>query len=317
MGSYSKLTEKGLNGAFFVALEAQLSRGIAGRTGAMMESDEASETYRGLGASPAMREWVGGRLEKKLRPLEYTLTNKKYEATLPIDVDDIRRDKLNMIMRRVRDLGRKAAQHWDRLAYDAIVAGTTTACYDGQYFFATDHVEGDSGTQINKVAAAQIGSLNVTTATAPTADEMASILVDSVAYMLSYLDDQGEPMNGEAREFVAYVPLNMFGSTLRALTAENLSAGATNQIKGLEEEGYSIGLVAEPRLGMAGAVFYLFRTDGEMRPMILQEELPLQTQTIGAGSEEEFKNDRWLFGVKAVRAVGYGLWQHAMHLTLS
>ncbi|MBI5872985.1 MAG: Mu-like prophage major head subunit gpT family protein, partial [Candidatus Omnitrophica bacterium] len=38
---------------------------------------------------------------------------------------------------------------------------------------------------------------------------------------------------------------------------------------------------------------------------------------IAEGSEEEFKNNRHLYGVKASRNVGYGYWQQAVHCTLS
>ena len=38
---------------------------------------------------------------------------------------------------------------------------------------------------------------------------------------------------------------------------------------------------------------------------------------LGAGSEEEFKNNRWIFGCKTIRAVGPGLWHYAIRATLS
>ena len=33
---------------------------------------------------------------------------------------------------------------------------------------------------------------------------------------------------------------------------------------------------------------------------------------IAEGSEEEFKNDRHLYGIKAIRNVGYGYWQKSL-----
>jgi phage major head subunit gpT-like protein len=61
----------------------------------------------------------------------------------------------------------------------------------------------------------------------------------------------------------------------------------------------------------------MFRPDGRAKPFILQEELPVQVSAIAEGSEEEFKNNQHLYGVKAIRNVGFGLWQHAMMATLS
>jgi len=317
MGKYSKITEKGLNGEFFLALEKQLAAGIAGRVGAYYDSNEETETYRGLGTAPAMREWIGGRLEKSAAPLEYVLRNRKFEQTIPIPVDDIRRDKVGAINRLIRGAGQRAGEHWDKLLYEADVAGTATVCYDGQYFYDSDHEEGDSGAQTNLLTATEIPALDVTDADVPTADEMVDILLGAIQYILSYKDDQGEPLNGAAREFLAYVPLNMWAAAVHAISAEQISSGQTNKMKGFQADGYIIRVVPEARLALTTTTMKVFRTDGEFKPFILQEELPLQTQTIGAGSQEEFKNDRWLFGTKAIRAVGYGLWQHAVHLTLS
>jgi phage major head subunit gpT-like protein len=43
----------------------------------------------------------------------------------------------------------------------------------------------------------------------------------------------------------------------------------------------------------------------------------VQVSAIAEGSEEEFKHDRHLYGIKAIRNAGYGLWQHAIRATLS
>jgi phage major head subunit gpT-like protein len=63
--------------------------------------------------------------------------------------------------------------------------------------------------------------------------------------------------------------------------------------------------------------FAIFRTDGRSKPFILQEEEGVTVQAIAEGSEEEFRNNRHLYGVKRICNVGYGLWQHAARCTLS
>ena len=50
---------------------------------------------------------------------------------------------------------------------------------------------------------------------------------------------------------------------------------------------------------------------------IRQEELPLQVDAIAEGSEEEFKNNQHLYGVKRICNAGYGYWQYAVQSTLS
>ena len=50
---------------------------------------------------------------------------------------------------------------------------------------------------------------------------------------------------------------------------------------------------------------------------ILQEEEGAKVEAVAEGSEEEFKNNRHLYGVRCIRNVGYGMWQHAARATLS
>ena len=63
--------------------------------------------------------------------------------------------------------------------------------------------------------------------------------------------------------------------------------------------------------------FAVLRTDGRAKPFIRQEEEDLKVDALAEGSDEEFKNDRHLYGIKALRNAGYGLWQHAAKATLS
>ena len=84
----------------------------------------------------------------------------------------------------------------------------------------------------------------------------------------------------------------------------------------LVNSGFNVDVVMNPRL-TGTTVFYTFRTDGRVKPFILQEELAPEISALAEGSEEEFKENRHLYGVKAIRNVGYGLWQHASHSTLS
>jgi len=317
MGNYAPLTEKGILARFYQVLGQEIGAGIPSRIGMNIPSNEETETYRFLGSSPMMREWVGGRLLESLQKNEYQLANKHYEASLDFNVDDLRRDKTGQMMLRIADLAKKTAAHWEKLRSAAEVAGTGALCYDGQYFFDSDHAEGVTGSQINLITATQVTSCNVSTAAAPTADELALVFTGLVSYMMTYVDSMGDPVNGDARKFLAVLPPNMFAAGLQAVTADRLSSGISNVVEGFQARGFNIDVACNPRLGAAGAVFYFYREDGTMKPYLLQDERGVQTSMIGRGSEEEFKNNRWLMGVDAWRAVGYGLWHGAQHVTLS
>jgi phage major head subunit gpT-like protein len=313
------LSSRAIIGRFYQTLEAGFAGSWASRLGMLFSSDQASEEYKWLGMSPALREWIGGRQAKGLRSVGYTITNKTFEATLAIAVDDLRRDKTGQVLVRVDEMADRANQHWEKLLSDLITGGAATACYDGQYFFDSDHSEGDSGTLKNTLTATEVTTLNVGTATAPTAAEMAEALLGVIGYMYGYKDDQGEPINGEARNFLVMVPVPFWGAAVTAVSANllNKAAGSLdNPLQGVMRQGISIDVVANPRLTWT-TQFAVFRTDGRAKPFILQEEEGLRISAIAEGSEEEFKNDRHLYGIKAIRNAGYGLWQYAALATLS
>ena len=80
--------------------------------------------------------------------------------------------------------------------------------------------------------------------------------------------------------------------------------------------GFSYQIAINPRLTWT-TKFALFRADGGVSPFIRQEEESLQISALAEGSEEEFKNDRHLYGIKAMRNVGFGYWQKACLVTFT
>ena len=277
-------------------------------------SDQSSETYAWLGTAPVMREWIGGRDAKGFRENGFTIKNKTFEATLEVLVDEIRRDKTGQVMARINDLATRANDHDAKLLSALIVGGESGLCYDGQYFFDTDHSEGDSGTQNNDL------TYNVGTPAAPTVSEFASALMQGTEKMYGYKDDQGEPINGSAKSFLVMVPTNFMAAACGALGTSVITDGVglrDNYINALSSlGGLSYRLAVNPRLTNNDR-FYLFRTDGAVKPFIKQIEEDTTVSAIAEGSEEEFKNNRHLYGIKRIGNVGYGLWQGAVLTTLT
>jgi len=313
--AYGVLSSRAIVGRFYQRYEQALQSGWAKKVGWENTSNQESETYAWLGQAPVMREWLGGRLSKQLNTNQYTIRNKLFEATMNVNVDDKRRDKTGQIMIRTGDLAARTAEHWEKLLTDLIIANGL--CYDGQNFFDTDHVTLSSGTLQNDLDATDIPALNVSTAAAPTATEAAKIIVGAVEYFFGYKDEQGEPINGGARRFAIMVPTNMFGSFAQATTAERLDSGNSNPALSFQAgSGLTVEVVVNPRLTTTTEL-YAFRIDSEVKPFILQTEQDVKLDVVAEGSEEEFKNRQHLYGVTALRNVGYGLWQYAMRLTTS
>jgi phage major head subunit gpT-like protein len=303
----SSLSSRAIIGAFYARLEQAIANSWAGKIAmGPFQSNQASEIYNWLGMAPAMREWVGGRNAKGFRENGITIINKKFEATLEVLVDEIRRDKTGQVMLRVNEMADRAATHWLKLLSELLLTGESAVCYDGQYFFDTDHAEGDSGAQDNDLTA------DVTTTTAPTAAEYETAIMKSIAAMLAFKDDQGEPMNELAQAFLVMVPPTHMAAAMAAVQNPIISDGSgsrTNTLVNLNN--FKIEIVTNPRLSSLTTKFMTFRTDGNVKPCIMQEEEDTTVSAVAEGSELEFNEDKHHYGIKAIRNVGFGYWQHA------
>lgn len=303
------LSSRAIIGEFYARLEQNVGAAWVGPTSAYFESNQESETYKWLGMSPAMREWVGGRQAKGFRENGLTIANKEFEATLEVLVNELRRDKTGQIMVRVREMADRANAHWASLLSSLILNGASQVCYDGQYFFDTDHAEGDSGTQSNSI------TFDSATTTAPTAAEYEKAILGAVQQILGFKDDQGEPLNEDANSFLVMVPTSHMAAAAAALKNPVITdalGARTNTITNIG--GINFSFAVNPRLSWTDK-FVLFRDDAETKAFIRQEEVPLSVDAIAEGSELEFKEKKHWYGISATRNVGYGLWQRAVLTT--
>jgi len=196
-----------------------------------------------------------------------------------------------------------------------IINGSSAVCYDGQYFFDTDHSEGDSGVQANSISV-DISGLPTQvhgTVTAPSAEEMELSILQGVNAILGFKDDQGEPMNETAQEFLVMVPVSLFPMAIGAVRNNMLTTNTPNRIA---TTGFQLSVVANARLSSWTDKFAVFRTDGNVKPFIRQEEVPIQVDAIAEGSELEFNEHKHHYGIWASRNVAYGYWQHACLVTM-
>ncbi len=311
------LGSRGIIGKFFAALETYTGLSWLDLISVLFDSDQESETYKWLGMVPGMREWVGGRQAKGFRENGITIFNKKFEATLDLPVDWLRRDKTGQIDIRINELAERAVGHYGELLSTLIANGTGSTsglCYDGQYFFDSDHSEGESGTQLNLLTNTQVPALNVGTATTPTVAEAIKAIIGVIAYMLGYKDDQAKPMNSRAKNFLVMTSVTLWPYLVHAILGED--ANGSNVIKELKKQGFNVNVEANPLLTYT-TQFVVFRTDAPAKALIRQEEEKLSVGAKAEGSEYEFDNDAHQYGIKAIRNVGYGYWQYAAHATLS
>jgi phage major head subunit gpT-like protein len=116
--------------------------------------------YSWLGHFPKLREWIGDRQIKNLKQHDYTITNRRFESTIEVPVDDIEDDQYAVYNRAFENSG-AAVKVWpDDLVFgEAMADAATSLCYDGQFFLDTDHPMGTTTASNYDSSAGTISSL--------------------------------------------------------------------------------------------------------------------------------------------------------------
>lgn len=259
-------------------------------------STSASETYGWLGQVPQMQKWVDERKIRGLSENKYEIFNEDYEATLGVKRNDIEDDKLGAIKIRIADLARRAATHPWKLIIDAVMAGSTALCYDGQAFFSASHVEGN-----NQTAQSNIVSRTGNTVALTKAD-----FLSAVAKLQSFKDDQGEPYNeGELKLTVLAHPAQR--GVMEELFKAAVISQTTNVLVGAANVIYSSRLTSTTN-------WYLFETGSSMKPFIKQIRKPVEFNALENESDQGFMRKVFAYGVDYRIGIGYGLWQKAIYV---
>ncbi|MCB0175607.1 MAG: Mu-like prophage major head subunit gpT family protein [Anaerolineae bacterium] len=118
----------------------------------------AQNQYPWLGDLPGIREWIGDREVHKLAQHDYAIVNKPWEMTVGVNRDHIKDDIFGVYSPMFETMGFETARFPDQLIFQALLAGFDTNCYDGQYFFDTDHPGYDENGDPDSVSNYQSGS---------------------------------------------------------------------------------------------------------------------------------------------------------------
>lgn len=266
-------------------------------------SNRRSEQYGMLGNMPGVREWVGDRKFQELAAGDFTIVNKHWEASLAIEKNDLKDDVLGLYPSAMEQLAEEAANHPDELFFSALVAGESTACFDSQYFFDTDHSWGSSGTQDNDLTYA------AATGTTPTAAEFKAAFNQARVAMLKYKNDQGKFLNRSSVKKLAnllvLVPPEQEQAARDALDSSLSGGGNSNVVLDKPE------IIASPLLTDA-TKFYLFNTAAPLRPFVFQAREPISRQMKGL---DDIETKQVKFMTEARYNVGYLAWWTAVLTT--
>ncbi|WP_425318910.1 Mu-like prophage major head subunit gpT family protein [Pseudomonas nitroreducens] len=130
---------KGYRAEYQRALSDNQAKAKWQQVATLVPSVSASNLYAWLGQFPMLKEWVGARVVKAMTAEGYEVANKLFESTVSILRTAVEDDQAGIYMPMFTEMARAAAYHPDALVFAALKAGMTSACYDGQNFFDTDH----------------------------------------------------------------------------------------------------------------------------------------------------------------------------------
>lgn len=261
-------------------------------------STTGQNDYAWLSKFPKMRKWIGDKAVKSLEAFKYTVKNDDFEATIEVDRNDIEDDNLGIYNPQAQMAGESAKQLPDEIVFAAVNAGFATECYDGQYFFDTDHPVGDG--KGGSVSVSNKGTKKLSCATLAAAQ--ASYGAARTA-MRKMKDDEGRPLN--IRPNVLLVPPALEDTANLLMTVDKLEDGKPNPYKGTAQ------VVCDGRLTSDDAWFLLDTTQA-VKPFIYQErKAPVFVSQTEASSDDVFSRKKFKFGAEARAAGGYGFWQLA------
>jgi phage major head subunit gpT-like protein len=145
--------------ALRVSFKAEFQAGIGAtpmmkdRVATTIRSSTGENRYGWMKSLTGMREWLGPRVVDNLSEAQYSIVNRHFEKTVAVDRNDIEDDNLGQYAAAFRLMGETVAAQPELLVWNLLRDGFSTNCWDGQFFFDTDHPiqleNGQTGTYAN------------------------------------------------------------------------------------------------------------------------------------------------------------------------
>lgn len=260
-------------------------------------STSGQNDYAWLSNFPKMRRWVGAKQVKSLEAYRYPVVNEDWEATVEVDRNHIEDDQLGIYQPQAQMAGFSAAQLPDEIVYEAVNNAFTTLCYDGQYFFDTDH----------PVAGASVSNKSTAVLSNATQAAAAGSYGAARTAMKKFKDEEGRSLN--ILPNVLLVGPALEDTARMLLTNDKLADDTPNPYKGTAE------LVVDTRIE-SDTTWFLLDTSKPVKPFVYQErKAPVFVEQTNPQAEDVFNLKKYKFGAEARAAGGYGFWQMAFGST--
>jgi phage major head subunit gpT-like protein len=283
--------------AVFTALKTTFNNAFDGApsqwqaTAMLVPSGSGQNDYTWLSKFPKMRKWIGDKVIKSLEAFKYTIVNDDFEATVEVDRNDIEDDNLGIYSPQAQMAGYSARQLPDEIVSELKNNAFASECYDGQYFYDTDH----------SVAGASVSNKGTLALSAATAAAAAASYGAARTAIMSFRDDEGRPL--ALIPDVLEVPPALEITGKRLVAMDRLTDDSPNPYFGTAK------LVVNPRLTSATA-WFLHCTAMPVKPFVYQErKAPVFVEQTDEQNDNVFMRKKFRFGAEARAAGGYAFWQ--------
>lgn len=267
------------------------------QTAMLVPSGSSQNDYNWLSAFPRMRKWIGEKAIKSLEAFKYSIVNDDWEATVEVNRNHIDDDQLGIYAPQAQMAGFSARQLPDEIVSDLKNNAFTSQCYDGQYFYDTDHPVAGANVS-NKLAVA----LSVATPAAAAASYGAARTA-----IMSFKDDEGRAL--ALIPNVLEVPPALESVALTLINSDKLNDNSPNPYKG------TATVLVNPRLTSSTA-WFLHVTNMPVKPFIYQErKAPVFVEQTDPQADDVFNRKLFKFGAEARAAGGYAFWQMSVGST--
>lgn len=322
------ITSRNVRGTFYENLQIGPAAWINELFTPVLRTEDNEELYAWLGQVPRLTKFSGKNKFDELNEFDWAVSNEKYQNGLRLPRYWIENDKTDMVNLRVGEFADAANSHWIDIFFTLLLGAEAGICYDGQFFFDTDHSEGESGVQANKgdVSLATIPASVTGSPTNPSPAQMAGVIIETINRIIAFKDDRGYLCNENMSNFLVMVPPNLHRSALTAITATVIDGGDTNMLRSQSE--YSITVKSTPRINAWTDKFVVFALDGRRKPFLRQQKIPRNPAgmynfdgilywELWTGSEHYKKEDEVLINIETERGARYGDWRKAYQVTMT
>ena len=246
----------------------------------VVPSTSRSEAYSWLSQIPTFREWFQGqsRVLRNVESLDFEVSNREFELTISIPVNDIKDNKLGQYDAMGSKIGAQGKLVYDEIVFDLFNKGFTTALtYDGKPWFSDSHAIGLSTIDNKGTAALAEASLDA-----------------AITQMMSYTVQADKlstpvPLNPSS-ELILVVPPALYMQAKKLVEVPTVAGGGDNYLYG------SAKVLVSSYLTSSTAWFLVNVANGE-RPVFLQEREPLTLlDKTASNSDYVYLNNAALYG---------------------